>query len=136
MKTNKQLQYLIDTGAINGTKEEIAIAISEYRKMYKREWRRNNAKKKADLRPSFTPKELYLVTVKARELGYTPTHFLRLLLLEAIGENSIIPQAEKLYKILQLIGMVTNDIQQSNITYRTKENIQDAEKLLLDYLKQ
>ncbi len=135
MKTNKQLQYLIDTGAINGTKEDIALAKAEHRKIYKKKWKRNNAKKKADLRPSFTPKELYLLSVKAQELGQTSTHYLRLLALEAIEAESIIPHADKLYKILQLVGMIVTDIEQNNITFYTKENIHQTEILLLKYLK-
>ena len=100
--------FLVEKEVLDKDGQAIADAKAEYRRIYKRNWKKNILVKKKELRPAFTPKEYTGIRLKALELGLTPTGFIQKTALESIQQATLIPQREKLLKILvvyQFIGV-------------------------------
>lgn len=125
-------QYLSETGALNGTVEEIATAKKKYRQNYKRTWKQNRIIRKIELRPGFTDREFKELAIRAQAVGLTPTALVREHVLSYLQNSELIPNRNRLLKVLQLISMAIIN----SADYRTQQALlQEAERLLLSYLK-
>lgn len=128
-------QYLHDTGALNGTAEDIARAKAEYRRIYKRTWKQGKRKKR-ELRPGFTEQEYTELCKRATLFNLPPTTYVRELVLAAQERPDLIPHRETLLYVLQRISMtVTALAALPNIPPDILRDLHEAESLLLDYLK-
>ena len=133
-------QYLNDTGALQGTPEDIERAKRSYRREYKRKWRQNKIIKPIELRPGFTAKEYRELKIAAKMAGMTPTIFIKRSALASLGMAKAIPEKIKLLTALQLVSMASIAIFKAKhgraIDMETVANsIEQAEKVLLEYLK-
>ena len=133
-------QYLSDTGALNGYDEDIAKAKAEYRRIYKRTWKRKQQLPKKELRIVITPKEYGLLKLSACDAGYkSPTAFVRQYILNAHISAPTIPNKELLFQVSKYIGsaviLLFQNRAQQNILL-IKEYISKADALLLQYLKE
>lgn len=125
---SKQLwEYLTRKGVLDGTDEEIAQAKKDYRKEYKARWKKGRVIKKHELRPEFTGKEYRQLAVKAKELGLTPTAWLRALALAEAYGTTVLPHRERLLKALQLVSLAARGTD-------ARQSINKAEKILEKYI--
>ncbi len=127
-------KFLFEKGVIpNGTEEEITEAKKEYRRLYKKAWKRSRKKQK-EIRPSFTIKEYQAIQQVAEKAGLKPTTLARQLLLSHSEGNAFIPNRDILLQVLQNISIVAIHL----VTQFPKEDytilIEKAEQLLLNYL--
>jgi len=130
-------QYLSDTGALNGTEEDIAKAKAEYRKVYKRIWKRNNQMPRKEMRPCFTLKEYHELQILAKNAGMNPTSFFKQQVLSAFCISESKQERSKLLEALHHISVCSIGLDKSNIgTTDLQFNIRKVEELLLQYLKQ
>lgn len=136
IRSKKLWQYLFDAGVLNGSEADILKAKAEYRKKYKREWKQNRLIPKKELRPTFTLKEYQMVRFKAQTLKLTATAFLKEVTLASIEGKQIIYNKEELLKILQLISMSIIAFGNNEHRFIITEQLYEAEKLLLEYVKQ
>ncbi len=134
IRSKKLRQYLNERGALNGTEEEIAAAKAEYRRLYKREWKKSQQMPKKELRPGFTLKQYKELQLKARELNLSPTSLLKDLALGVIDPKHI-PNSDQLLTILQLISMSAIEFSKKRDgDMSSTELLQKAEQLLIHYL--
>lgn len=137
IRSHSLYAYLVEKEVLD--KGEIAIkeAKIEYRRIYKRNWKKNAVIKMKELRPAFTPKEYSGIIIKSRTVGLTATKYLQKIAIEAISKNTLIPHREKLLKVLQLVGISQNLVQNQRHSYpfsQVDEYLKEAEFILLDYL--
>lgn len=133
MKTRSRAfyAYLSETGMLNGTPEQIAIARQEYRKRYKKAWRqgRNTAK---EIRFTVTPTQYATIEAKANIIQSRPTAYAKATVLERIGQPAI--HNERLLAILQLVSMAATALHHDNPRHRAYGLVRGAEMKLLEYL--
>jgi hypothetical protein len=137
MKTRSKAlyAYLLQSGVLHGTEDDIARAKREYRQNYKRQWKQQKRPRK-EIRIEFTLKQFAAITRKAKEHEVKHTVYARNSILAAAGLKWSIPNKPQLLKILQLIGMAAIALDK-NITpsWQLLEQLQQAEQQLLNYLK-
>lgn len=137
MRSKQLWQYLSDTGALNGTEEDIVKAKYEYRKLYKRTWKRDRQKPVVELRPGFSLKEIQAIKQKADELKLTPTALVKNLALSCIEKKLIVPHKHELLLVLQLLGMASTALLKERYIQSSIPNmVLEAERLLLSYMKE
>lgn len=130
-------QFISDTGALNGSEEDIAKAKAEYRKIYKRNWKRNRQIPQREMRPCFTLKEYREIWLKANEAGMNPTSFFKEQVLCILTNTISKKDREMLLQVLQCISVCSIGLEKSNIDLTELQfNISKAEELLIQYLKQ
>lgn len=130
-RSPKLAQYLEETGAINGSPEDIARAKIEYRKAYKAEHKKKSASKHNELRPQFTPPEYEAVKEKADALGITPTAYVKAVSLNY--DTGILPHKDVLLNVLQILSMTTIVLERER--HPAAASLYDAEKMLTEYLR-
>ncbi len=133
-------QYLNDTGALQGSQEDIERAKRNYRREYKRKWRQDKVIKPIELRPGFTAREYKELKIAAKMVGLTPTIFIKQSALASAGVGKAIPEKAKLLSVLQLVSMVSIAVFKAKHGRATDiqtvaSSIEQAEKILLEYLK-
>jgi hypothetical protein len=127
-------EYLLKSGVLHGTDEDIALAKLEYRKIYKRQWKQRTRPRK-EIRIEVTQKDFQTIKTKALELGVSHTGYARGVLLSSIGLKQLIPHKQILLKVLQLISMAVIGSTKNTQSWRQWEQMGEAERLLLLYLK-
>ncbi len=65
--------FLVEKEVLDKGEQALKEAKAEYRRIYKRTWKKNIVVKKKELRPAFTLKEHNAIQLKAIEFGLTPT---------------------------------------------------------------
>ena len=135
VRSNALWQYLADSGALNGSDEDIFKAKLEYRKIYKREWKKRQKLPKKELRPIFTLKEYQHIRLKAAELKLNATAYLKAIALASVEGRYSIENKEILQKVLQLLSMSVIALKHNHNKYLIEEQLEQAEKLLLEYVK-
>ena len=127
--------FLFEFGVLNGTPEEIDCAKREYRRQYKRNWKKIKRPRK-EIRIGVTLKQFAAIKAKAQECNLPYTTFCRQLILAAVEQNEpFIRNESELLKILQLVSMASIALSKNNLPlFRIKELIEEAETLLLQYL--
>src|SRR5574338_608523 len=98
-------QFLVDTGAIDGTKEEVEAAKKEFRRRYQRENKRKRKALQPDIRISLTHRELFEIKVKAIECGMSYTDYIKQTVLSTLTNTLVIPNRSTLEQILQSLGI-------------------------------
>lgn len=117
IRSTSLYEYLLSSGALDGTPEDIARAKREYRKKYKREWKKNKQLPHRELRPSFSLKDYEALKVRAGEMGYeNPTAYIKQLILASLEQKSIVPHREQLEQILQYVSMALNAVIKAEYT--------------------
>ena len=124
-------QYLEQSGALNGSTEDIIKAKQEYRKQYKRDWNKQSQNNK-ELRPKFSHEEYKQICIRAKLYGLHPTAYTKQLILSTQEEVTLIPNKEELLQILQYVSMATITISEADT--KLHQLISKAETLLLQYL--
>lgn len=130
-RSAKLAQYLEETGAINGSPEDILRAKARYRREYKAEHKKNNAAKWHELRPQFTSLEYETVKRNADALGLTPTAYVKAVSLAY--DTGILPNKETLLNVLQTLSMATIQLERSG--HPTAASLHEAETRLTEYLQ-
>lgn len=127
VRSKRLWQYLSDCNLLNASEEEIALAKVKYRRLYKTEWKQNRTKPEKEIRPMFSLREYMELKIKASEMGMKPTRYLKSLALSSIHSGSLAPNKEALTRVMQLITLA--------VTTKDTKPINDAEQLLLNYIK-
>jgi hypothetical protein len=138
MKTRSKAlyAYLLDTGVIHGTPEEIAMAKRSYRRLYKMRWKQGRIEKK-EIRVEFTLKQFSSIKVRALEAGLTHTTYARNAILFAAEAKQPIPHKDMLLQILQLVSMAAIAAAKNTIPLNQLSTmLYQAESHLIQYLKQ
>jgi hypothetical protein len=136
MKTRSKplYEYLLNLGVLQASKEEIAKAKQQYRKEYKKRWKKERLPHK-EIRIVLSLKEYKEVSILAHQFNLTPTSYLKALLCTAIEEKILIPNRDKLLELLQLISICTiGTIKQTIPPWELQEQLLTAENRLLEYL--
>src|SRR5580693_871166 len=118
MKTRSKAlyTYLLEAGVLNGTPAEIDCAKRQFRKLYKKRWRQNKRPRK-EIRIEFTLKQFQTIKMKARECELRHTTYARQVILAAVeSDSNIIPNKEKLEKVLQLVSIAAIAITKGTMT--------------------
>ena len=130
-RSPKLAQYLEETGALNGTPEDIARAKAEYRKAYKAEHKKKNSSRRNELRPQFSFAEYDQIRHKAEIMGLTPTAYVKAVSLRY--NTGVLPGKETLLYVLQTLAMATILLERDG--HPTATSLREAEIRLSDYLK-
>ena len=129
VRSKRLYQFLIDRGALNASKEEIMKVKAEYRKLYKKAWKKKRNVPRKEIRPCFSLKEYLDIQVKAHELGVCPTRYVKQVVLSGLHGKALVPHTNVLKKVLQLLGIAQNSYGDA------VASLPEAEKLLFEYLK-
>jgi hypothetical protein len=105
IRSQKLLEYLEKSGALNGTDADITVAKKEYRKIYNRELARERRKQKREIKPLFTPKQYQEIKLKAVRMGTNPTALLRMAVTALLNSTEPLPHKAYLLEVMQLITM-------------------------------
>ena len=141
VRSKKMWQYIIDSGALQGgTKEDIEKCKIAWRKEYKRKWKQNKIIKPIELRPGFSAKQYKELQIRAKEFGTTPTGYVKQITLASVGIGQAIPGKQKLITVLQLVSIASIAVSKAKHgkiedPHRISNHLEQAEKLLLEYLK-
>jgi hypothetical protein len=129
-------QYLLASGALEGTPEAIGMAKLAYRKQYKKLWRQNKRPRK-ELRIGVTLKQFQGIKMRAREYNLSHTSYARQVLLASVeADGYFIPYRDKLEKVLQLVSMAAiAATRQTIVTNDLSDWLSQAETELLHYLQ-
>lgn len=129
-------QYLLSVGVIRASKEDIAQAKAQYRKLYKKQWKARHRPRK-ELRIEVTLKQLADIKVKAASANMRHTTFARAIILLALKEPLPLFHRDTLLQILQQISMATILLSRSHPNrVQILHLVQQAETSLLQYLDQ
>jgi hypothetical protein len=129
-------QYLLSAGVIGGSKEDIALAKAQYRKLYKKQWKARHRPRK-ELRIEVTLKQLADIKVKAASANMRHTTFARSILLFSLNEPLPLFHRDTLLQVLQYISMASIHITRNNPNrVQVLRLVQQAEAALLQYLNQ
>jgi hypothetical protein len=127
-------EYLLASGVLHGTDEDIAQAKQEFRRIYKKEWKQKKRPRK-EIRIEFTLKEFGTIKAKALELRLSHTAYARTVILSSIGLPQPLPNRMQLLKVLQLISMAAIAATKNVPSWQLSEQLTQAEHRLLRYLK-
>jgi len=138
MKTRSKAlhTYLLEADVLNGTPAEIDRAKCAYRKLYKKRWKQQTRPRK-EIRIELTLKQFAMVKTKAREYELKHTTYARQVILAAAeSDSNIIPNREKLEKILQLVSMAAIATMKNTLPlWQVSALLEEAEAMLIQYLK-
>jgi len=135
IRSKKLWQYLIETNALNGTEEDIIKAKVQYRKMYKREWKKKQRLPKKELHPVFSLKEFHIIKLKANKVGLHPSTYVKQIVIASLQSTDLLPNKEQLQKVLQLISISVISLKSNQLNLsQIAIQLEEAEKLLLQYL--
>jgi hypothetical protein len=135
-------QYLSDKGLLHSSPDDPRLqdARAEYRRLYKKRWKKTRQVATKELRPTFTQKNYYALKVRAREAGFKhPTSFIKQLVLASLASKPLVPDPTRLQKIFQLISMATIALTSPSVhtsPSEIRDNLLYAEDLLHLYLKE
>lgn len=128
-------EYLSNLGVLNASEEEILQAKRQYRKEYKRLWKKQRQLHK-ELRIQLSLRQINEIKIKAYEFSLKPTTYARSVILSAVGDKTIIANRDCLLEILQILSMCAIAVTKNSIPYWVlSDQLGKAEQLLLDYLK-
>jgi hypothetical protein len=128
--------YLLDTGVLYGTPEQISRAKCDYRKLYKMQWKQGRREKK-EIRIEFTVKQFIGIKARAEEARLTHTAYARDAILFVAGAKQSVPHKDVLLQILQLVSMVAIAAAKNTISLKQLSTmLYQAETQLIQYLKQ
>jgi len=134
-KSKKLLEYLQNTGVLNGSSEEIALAKIEYRKQYLRNWKNAKTPLIKEMRIMFSLREYKDIKVFLYDLNLKPTTYAKQLILKSLTDQKVVPNLEKLEGIYQKIGMAINQNLKDHSNLKFIESIIKIEEELFEYLK-
>lgn len=126
-------RYLSEAGVLHDTPEAIAQAKRAYRAAYKKQWRGKQNDKK-ELRILFTIEQYGAVKATAHSGGMRITPYARRVILTCAAGRTVVGQ-EPLLAILQLVGMAAIAATDLPQAARIQSLLEQAEALLLAYLK-
>ncbi len=127
-------QHLLKANVLKGSKEDIAQAKREYRRIYKKQWKEQNKPLK-EIRINVSLKDFVEIKVKAHQYKLKHTTYSRHAILASISSKELIPNRDQLLLILQLISIsAIGSIRSTLSPWEISEKIQEAESLLLKYL--
>jgi hypothetical protein len=126
--------YLLKSGVLYGTEEDIAQAKRTYREIYKRQWKQRRRPRK-EIRIEFTLKEFETIKAKAMESGNCHTAYARYVILSSIALTQQIPNKQALLKVLQIMSMAAIASAKNIPSWQLSEQLAQAEQMLLHYLK-
>jgi len=133
VRSKKMWEYLSQAGVLESPEELIMQAKFDYRRLYKRTWKKN-IKKCKELRPTFTKIEFDGILERAKLYGLHPTTYARDLILSNQSDISLIPKKSELQGILQAISMAENALSKDKDSAEANELLLKAESMLLTYL--
>lgn len=134
IKSKKLLEYLTETGAINGTEAEIKAAKIRYRKEYQKNWKQSKSNLIKDLRITLSLREYKDLKVFVYDLQKTPTEYSKQIILQSISGKKIVPNRQELELIYQKIGMAINQNLKDHSNIKLVETLIKIEEDLLNYL--
>jgi len=130
IRSSKLYQYLLFRGVLGASDEIIANAKREYRKEYKRNWKKARLKQKPELRPNFTKAELGAISKVANAFGLTSTDYVRRAALSQASQTVLIAQKDKLLTILQKVSMAGILVHNKGCSFPQSLELQEADTLL------
>lgn len=120
--------YLVECNIDFNDHKAMAEAKQNYRRAYKREWKKGTAKRRKEIRPLFTEQEYTELCKRSKILGLKPTTYVRELVLTNQQNRELVPNKHILLELLQCISMMANE-------HRENTSLAYAEQLLLHYLR-
>jgi len=136
MKTRSKAlcNYLSEAGVLNGTPEQIAYAKRCYRKLYKRNWKRDKKPGK-EIRIEFTVQQFARIKDKSRTQGMKHTTYARNAILFAANDTDNAISPDQLLQVLQLVSMAAiGALKQNRTCAELPDLLQQAEQLLLRHI--
>jgi predicted DNA binding CopG/RHH family protein len=127
--------YLLASGVVGGSKEDIALAKAQYRKLYKKQWKALHRPRK-EIRIEVTLKQLAAIKAKAATAGMRHTPFVRAILLVALNEPLPLLHRDTLLQILQYVSMAAIQIARNGNRAQALRLVREAETALLSYVSQ
>ncbi|MGY3214794.1 hypothetical protein [Mucilaginibacter sp. HD30] len=125
-------QYLLQAGVLNGPEKAIALAKAEYRRLYKRRWKKQN-RPRMEIRFEVTLKQFDELKAKATAAEMRHTTYLKAMALASIG---VPPTPDpRLLDVLQSVSMAVIAIERDDPTAHIYSLIIKAENSLLEYLR-
>jgi predicted DNA binding CopG/RHH family protein len=133
-RSNGLYAYLLQSGVLHGTVEDIAFAKVQYRKMYKRQWKQRRRPRK-EIRIEVTLKDFQAIKTAASIAKLKHTTYVRMLILSSLGIKQLIPHKQVLLNALQLISMAVIAMANKSQSRQLLEQLTNAEQILLNYVK-
>jgi|GEM_PF-1263096 len=135
IRSRNLYEYLLQSGALRGSEDDIAFAKQEYRRKYKQQWKKISRPRK-EIRIEVTLKQYEAIKIKAMELELLPTTFSRSAILASTLIKHYIPYKDRLLKILQFISRIAIATSNQSLSAgQVCELASQAENMLLLYLK-
>jgi len=122
--------YLFETGALNGTPEEIDSAKRNYRRLYKKRWKRQTGKRK-EIRFTVTNSEYEIIQKRVRASTMKTAGYIRKVIISASLTSRDHVKRDDILNVLQLISMAYTICIKESSLMRVCELIGTAEEQLL-----
>lgn len=142
MKTRSKAlyQFLLESGAINGIKEDIAEAKRLYRQRYLMQWRQNQSDLCKEIRFSITKRDYYAIKVRAISQRLKPASYAKQIVIASLSNTPVIPDRKTVEEVRQSIGIAYSLFLQKNkfgniSEWDVEQHLIRAERLLAEYLK-
>ena len=124
--------YLLQANVLGGSEEAILQAKKAYRAAYKKQWKQQ-ARPQKEIRFTLTIKQFFDLKAKAQSMALRHTSYVKALALTSIDQPTILDP--RLLEVLQLISMTTIATSHDKHTERVHTLLEQAETILLQYLK-
>lgn len=142
IKKRSNLYQYLEPFLENGSEEEIALARKQYWKEYKRQWRKAKRATETELRVSFTPAELKVLTEAARKHKMSRTKYIKRTTMAYGHKTFVVPEYPEIRKIAQVLALSYNSIAALldenelpiGIGKRLLDQISDLERAILPVL--
>ncbi len=142
IRSKKLFAFLEAKGVLDGTEEELLKAKKEFRRKYKRDWKRYTRIKRKAINCLFTLHEYSDIKNQAKRIGLRTAQFGREVILSATHNSVLVPNRTELLKALQLVGMTGISLANVELPispYFLSEKVDylhQAEQLLMSVLQQ
>ncbi len=137
IRSKKLFAFLEAKGVLDGTDDAILEAKKEFRKNYKRDWKRYTRIKRKAINCLFTLHEYSDIQSQAKRMGLRPALFGREVILSATHSSVLVPNKNELLKALQLVGMTGISLANAQLPIspyvlsESVEHLHNAEQLLM-----
>ena len=111
----------------SGNASVIKKAKAEWRKKYKADWRRNTRKENKEITVSWSQDEFRILKAESKRHRLSSTAFIKKTVMAYIDKRYIVPNQNAVNKILQLLALTYNSIEEMQneqlLSYNTEKKL-------------
>jgi hypothetical protein len=144
MKIPTRIEYLTQLGVLDKGPEAVALAVAEYKRLYKRESKKLQRKRKKEYRPMFTKEEVAAIQAAARAHKKPVSTYVHAAAMAYTYQKFLIPNPELVRGLEQVLKRIYFDIRAIKERHGNNprlelldimRRVEELEKVLTAFLK-